>query len=257
MEKRKYGQSGFAVLEIILLVVIVGLIAGVGWYVYQSQHKTSNTLNGISSSQSNPAKVAKTTTSTAPNPDLSTYSDKYVSFQYPKTWTVIMRYDFSDPYGAYSLDITAPVDPAVIAAKAGNSTPTNLHLSGNIIIAKKGRFTGGCAGCGAVVSVEKVTFLGRDAYLLVSISGTDKPAAIALMGDPVKVGDKSYGANVDRTQGVALGNFEVRVGADYQDSNGVGLIGLNAASDFTNSKQYTQFKELIKTITVKTSALPQ
>lgn len=40
--KRK--QAGFAPLQIILILLIIGLIAGVGWFVWQSKNKTNKTL---------------------------------------------------------------------------------------------------------------------------------------------------------------------------------------------------------------------
>ena len=42
---KKLNQKGFGAVEIVLLVVLVGIIAGAGWYVYQSQKKTKESLD--------------------------------------------------------------------------------------------------------------------------------------------------------------------------------------------------------------------
>jgi prepilin-type N-terminal cleavage/methylation domain-containing protein len=45
----KLHQKGFAALELILVLVIVGLIAGVGYFVLQSNQKANTTLSSASS----------------------------------------------------------------------------------------------------------------------------------------------------------------------------------------------------------------
>jgi hypothetical protein len=55
----KLNQKGMAALEIILLVVVILLVAGVGYYVWYSHNKTNNTLNGFNNS--GPTKTTKTT----------------------------------------------------------------------------------------------------------------------------------------------------------------------------------------------------
>ena len=54
MKERKFRQEGFAYLEIILIIVIVLILAFVGWYVYESQHKTNDIYKSISSTNIQP-----------------------------------------------------------------------------------------------------------------------------------------------------------------------------------------------------------
>jgi len=39
----KVNQKGFSVVELLIVLVVIGLIGGAGWYVWQSKHKTANT----------------------------------------------------------------------------------------------------------------------------------------------------------------------------------------------------------------------
>lgn len=56
---KKYNQKGFSAVEWVLLLVIVGLVAGIAWYVFKSQNDTTATLENTELSQSQPAKSTK------------------------------------------------------------------------------------------------------------------------------------------------------------------------------------------------------
>ena len=45
---KKLSQKGFAVLEGLLILAIIGTIGGVGWFVYSSQKNTNKSLDNIS-----------------------------------------------------------------------------------------------------------------------------------------------------------------------------------------------------------------
>lgn len=64
---KKNNESGFSVVEVILLLVIVGIIGFFGWFVYNSNKKTNEALNNTNQAQSEPAKSTKTTKKT-PSP---------------------------------------------------------------------------------------------------------------------------------------------------------------------------------------------
>lgn len=49
--KKQLNNSGFHLVMIPFLIIVVGIIGFAGWYVYQSQHKTNNTLGEIAQSQ--------------------------------------------------------------------------------------------------------------------------------------------------------------------------------------------------------------
>jgi predicted lipoprotein with Yx(FWY)xxD motif len=53
---RKFNQKGFSAVETALLLVIVGLIAFITWYVFKSQNDTTATLENTELSQAQPVK---------------------------------------------------------------------------------------------------------------------------------------------------------------------------------------------------------
>jgi hypothetical protein len=53
---KKLNAKGSSPLHIVLIVVIIGLIAGVGYYVYNSQKKTNTALDNTANSQAEPVK---------------------------------------------------------------------------------------------------------------------------------------------------------------------------------------------------------
>ncbi len=79
----KKNQTGFSPIEIILIIVVVGLLGAVGWFVYD-KHKTpkTNTVN-TKTPKVTPAPVVKDKTA-----DWVSYSnnDGQYSLKYPKTW---------------------------------------------------------------------------------------------------------------------------------------------------------------------------
>jgi type II secretory pathway component PulJ len=59
-------QSGFAVVESLLILVIVAIIGGTGWFVWHSKQQTDKTLSETGNSQAvNPSKKTPTTVSTS------------------------------------------------------------------------------------------------------------------------------------------------------------------------------------------------
>ena len=58
------SQRGFSPIEIVLLVVIIGLVAFVAWYVFKSKSNTDNAYDNTPNSQSVPKETPKTSTNT-------------------------------------------------------------------------------------------------------------------------------------------------------------------------------------------------
>lgn len=84
------NQKGFSAVAVLLIVVVVGLISGVGWYVYKSQNKPKDTQQTADSN-----KTATENKEEVQDPDQYTppegwkkYSDKEntISFYYPASW---------------------------------------------------------------------------------------------------------------------------------------------------------------------------
>jgi type II secretory pathway pseudopilin PulG len=87
------NQSGFSVVEGLLILVIVGIIGATGWYVMQANKNTNDTLNN-----SGLGSIAKSSKKKQTNPSLApqavsedgwiVYSSKEGKFslRYPSTW---------------------------------------------------------------------------------------------------------------------------------------------------------------------------
>jgi predicted lipoprotein with Yx(FWY)xxD motif len=60
----KKSQRGFAAVEALLIIVIVGLIAFVAWYAFNTKSSTDETLNNAANSQISPTKKNNKQTST-------------------------------------------------------------------------------------------------------------------------------------------------------------------------------------------------
>ena len=78
----KTNQKGFSVVELLIILVVVGLIGGVGWYVWQSRHKTEKPVT-----QSTTQTPAKTETVKQVGQVIST-ADKKVQVTLPDAWHV-------------------------------------------------------------------------------------------------------------------------------------------------------------------------
>lgn len=89
MGKLHKNQSGFGTVEIILIVIIIGLLGAVGWFVYDRNHNKATP---------SPAGTTTTTASTATKP-VDPYADwqtitnpngTWASVKIPKTWQHIV-----------------------------------------------------------------------------------------------------------------------------------------------------------------------
>ncbi len=95
----KLNNKGSSPLHIVLILVIVGLIAGVGYYVYSSQKKTNESLDNANSSleqaaQANKEKKTETNDKTSSSSIPEGYqqyksSTGIFTFNYPKDWSEV------------------------------------------------------------------------------------------------------------------------------------------------------------------------
>ena len=86
MNKLKQNESGFSVVEVVLVLVIVVLLGVVGWFVYKNQKKTTpSTTTTVNTTASTPAKTT-TTPVVDPYAGWKSYSRYGVTFKYPSDW---------------------------------------------------------------------------------------------------------------------------------------------------------------------------
>lgn len=113
----KTNQKGFSVIEGLLILVIVGLIGGIGWYVWQSNKSTGKNQSASNSSNSSGAQQKKEAPAQQEQADpyagWKTYCDSMTNgcFRYPSDWD----------------DVRPLNDPAVKAAGQNKTTTVNLE----------------------------------------------------------------------------------------------------------------------------------
>lgn len=88
---KKLNTKGFGAIEALLIVVIVGVIGGVGYFVYNSQKKTSKPLDNAANSQTEPQN-----TSTPDNTTTVSAPDKYAGNLVIKEWGLRMNMKDAD-----------------------------------------------------------------------------------------------------------------------------------------------------------------
>jgi hypothetical protein len=91
MGEIRNNETGFSAIEVVLVLVIVALIGGVGYFVYKNHHKatTTSVVTTANTKPTTNTTSTKTTTTTQPSVNLTTIkaSDGF-SFSYPTDWSV-------------------------------------------------------------------------------------------------------------------------------------------------------------------------
>lgn len=203
IEKKK----GFALLQIILLIVLALGIAGTGWYVWQSKNKTNKVSDTATQSSENAIKtntnitdfescknagypiqtsypevcVTKDgkrftnptqTTKSDPYTGWKTYTTKYdkMTFKYPTDMVVT---DTSHATVAGEDNVTPGVDTVKISGSTGFTISIQAGLDG---------IGGGCPECQAKFS-DPVTIAGKAFYMNYIDSGSGNIQNIAVASD--------------------------------------------------------------------------
>jgi hypothetical protein len=97
----KINQKGFSVIGILIVIVVIGLAGGVGWYV-QSKSRSDKSISTTGIAPDNTASTDKSTeksTETTIPADYIWYENKVIGFKfaYPKSWGTIQRTGDDNP----------------------------------------------------------------------------------------------------------------------------------------------------------------
>ncbi len=99
----KSSQSGFGILELLLIVLMAGIIGGTGYYVWRSYNQTNNSLKAVASSTNQliKRKTTSSTTATTVKPVATASTDQYLVI---KEWGVRMKLspELADAYYAFA-----------------------------------------------------------------------------------------------------------------------------------------------------------
>lgn len=243
----KPNEKGFSTVEALLLIVIVGIIGFAGWYVWHTR-ANSKSVNHSSSQTSN----TKAPQHGSPEPGLSAYDDDFISFSYPSDWKVEKQYSFTDTYGAYLINLTAPVDGGL---RAADPAIKDLYLHASIIIAKNDRFGADTKTCRAasvctVVHVDKASIKAphtAGSLLLSSVREENDAQVLGYSPSAIAIGATEYPSRIKIND-----LYYAAISADYMSGTGSD-IKLATDTDFQNSTAYKQLKALLPTLTFKTN----
>ena len=101
------NQKGFALVEGLLILIVVGILAGTGWYVWNSRNNTDKSLDNTTKTSAFTKKPAKANVTSEANipADWPVYKDttNNLSFSYPSSWNSI-----PDSYSQQTINITSP-----------------------------------------------------------------------------------------------------------------------------------------------------
>ncbi len=126
---KKRLQSGIALLETVLLIVIVGLVAFVVWYAFHTKNSTDNTLNGAANTQQSvpPKKSASSNSTSTTTQVVTTKTDsKGIQYLADSSGKTLYTYGADSANTSNCTGSCLSVWPAYKATASSASLPTNV-----------------------------------------------------------------------------------------------------------------------------------
>ena len=177
MTKDEFGQTGFAALEAILILIIVAVIGGIGWYAVHTKHQTDRILSQADKiSQSTPVKKISSST--------------------PGNEIVIKEWGIGAPYtGKLSLHYSIKSDFATFWSDEGNAATQGKcmdymggiqrYLPSDNVIGRDGPTAeqDAKANPGSYTHLGNYYYIFRHSQALCPDENENNTAAINLLGD--------------------------------------------------------------------------
>jgi Tfp pilus assembly protein FimT len=139
MGKIRKNEAGFGAVELLIILAVVALIGGVGYFVYKNQHKATTasvtTTTTPTPTKSVTATPAKTTTPTPAQDTRLQYENKDLglTFKYPSDWKIV---DESDNLGTL-IRVQSPDFVRGDQSVSGTQISVSLNASHNTYSADK------------------------------------------------------------------------------------------------------------------------
>jgi hypothetical protein len=121
----KLTQKGFAVLEAVLIFVIVGILGGTGYYVYNSNKTSNDTLNKAGSSAQSTVVRKKKADPTAKWIAYTSEKGKF-SVKYPPTWVQPPNQEYCGDFLKTDLEIGPDSKSVVKCGGDGQSSQVSI-----------------------------------------------------------------------------------------------------------------------------------
>jgi len=243
----KKNQKGFGVVEVLIVLVVVSLIGGAGWYVWKAKNKSTPTQdNAQSQEQSNSEADPYAGAS------WNTYDNGTVSLQYPSNWKI--DYDPENDTGYVSF--TSPADTSIKLFNH-NRPYENVRLEFGVVPLPPWKSGGrdNCADNCTVYGVLPITtnknLVGAKLVFSDDAGGGGYVRSLSIVDDPnVKVGSEDFrlGINIGGKIRVVSANIIYREPAETTDIS-LGYIG--NLDDFKKAPSYLEMLRIIDTLNVR------
>jgi Tfp pilus assembly protein PilX len=165
------NQKGLGAVVILLILVVVGIIGGTGWFVYNSQKKTTRSLDNTNKSTSSTTIAEKTAAKSPVDPydGWKAYMTKYekMSFKYPSDLTLT---DTSHASVANQDNVTPGLDTIKLVGASGFAISIQTGLEG---------IGGGCPEC-TIDFYDPVTVAGTNYNINYVNSGSGKISSVTV-----------------------------------------------------------------------------
>ena len=140
----KLNTKGFGIVEGLLILVIVGLIGGAGYYVYKAQQNTNETLDNTGNSEIAAQKKQKKTEEKQIPEGFVEYKNEELgfSFVYPEEWGEVLLKEKAGEKGSeavlkFSNENAIAGKLRTVNFEAGRGTDSPLYASGYVVDGNK------------------------------------------------------------------------------------------------------------------------
>jgi len=192
---KKTNQTGFSIVEALLILVVVGILGFTGWYVYHAKQTSDKSYSAASNSTAPTYKKKTTTTKTAtanPYAGWNTCDDTAdgVSFKYPSGWTVQGSTAGSNPCSGFTL--TAGQEFSLRSPSSNGLAFTLIYFPGQskTNLSKSNSSTNGDSQ--KVQSASPLTLSSGKTVSLVSYVNTDTTSSTDGLISDMALTDQSY-----------------------------------------------------------------
>ena len=187
MKKLSKNQTGFTLVEALLIILILAVLGGVSYMVYHNHHKAKTNSTDSTTTTSSSSNSTKAATNSNPYAGWKTYNGNNVSFQYPSSWTVGTN---ANP--AVGVSVTSPIFTSSTAGVDSNSYGSKISMLAQIgTVSSTDYCAGSTCQVTAVVPLRNSQLSGDELAIVdQTVSGSSDTTFVVTNGS-TKVGDTS------------------------------------------------------------------
>lgn len=244
------NQKGFGIVETLLILILVGLLGGVGWYVYDSNKKADDSLTNASNSTDAYPGAKKNPAASDVYKGWKTYDKNGTYFRYPADWSV--NYDSENPTGVVT--VKSPVDKEIKLVEFGTEKTSNPRLELSVV--PKPSFETSSHACADTCTVYDVQQINNPSLtnekLVISDfnGGLGSPIMFSVVDDPaVKVGSKDYIVGFTMNGQIRVVEANVQYNVD-NDKTQRSFGAIDNLSDFKKTNTYRDMVKIMESVRI-------